>query len=184
MVESTNGEQGGQPEPVPESTGEARFTQDDLNRIIDERLKRAEAQKAKAVEDALKAERERQRIAGLEGEEKLKAEYEARLAEITKVQETRDAELAQARRELAVTKAEARLASLGLPVELASNLIGEDDKATEKNIQALQKSVNDLVTKKVAEGLNHGAPRAGSNVPSEEAEASDILDRAMGIRRS
>lgn len=166
---------------MPES-GEAKFTQDDLNRIIDERLKRAEASKAKAVEDALKEERERQRIAGLEGEEKLKAQYEAKLAEIAKAQETRDAELAQARRDLAVTKAEAKLASLGLPVELASNLIGEDDKATERNIAALQKSVNDLVTKKVSEGLNHGAPRAGG-IADSKSDMEAEFRRLMGITK-
>ena len=167
---------------MPETAGEARFTQDDLNRIIDERLKRAEAQKTKAVEDALKEERERQRIAGLEGEEKLKAQYEAKLAEIAKAQETKDAELAQARRDLAVTKAEAKLASLGLPVELASNLIGEDDKATERNIVALQKSVNDLVTKKVSEGLNHGAPRAGG-IADSKSDMEAEFRRLMGITK-
>lgn len=179
MVESTTGEQPHSDPGAPEPQPEAKFTQDDLNRIIDERLKRAEAAKSKAIEDALKEEREKQRIAGLEGEERIKAEYEAKIAELNKAQKERDDALAEAKRQLALTKTEAKLAGMGLPVELAANLLGEDDKATDRNIAALQKTIDDHVTKQVAAGLNHGAPRAGGKAdPKSDIETE--FRRLMG----
>lgn len=168
----------GEPKPEPE---EARFTQADLDRIIDERLKRAESSKAKAIADALAEERNKQRIASLEGEERIKALYEEEIAKAKKDQEERDRELAETKRILAMTKAESKLISLGLPPELAGNVIGEDDKATEKNIAALSKSVSDLVAKQVKEGMHHGAPKAGGSASTASEVRAEVFAN-MGIK--
>lgn len=168
------------PEVVAEP--EKQFSQADVDAIVQKRLEREQSQRQKAIEDALAQDREKRRIAALEGEEKVKAEYEAKLAEVRKAQDERDEAYRQVAHELAVTKAQAKLATLGLPPELANNVIGEDDKATDRNISALNKAVNDLVAKRVNEGLNHGTPRAGGSKPTDDEAA--LLDRVMGISRS
>lgn len=159
----------GTPEPVK------TFTQAEVDEIVQKRLKSEKDRREREDrERAEKAEKEKQ-IAALEGEERVKAEYEAKMQE-------RDKELARMRRDLAVSRAEAKLSAQGLPVELAGNLIGEDDEKTDANIHALVKSVNDLVAEKVKGSLNRGTPPVGGQAPSKDEEMSARLDSLMGIK--
>lgn len=173
-----------QPTQVSDDTNDQTgrtFTQAELDEIIRDRLAKAEKSKARAIQDALREQEEAQRIASLEGEEKLKAQHAAQLAKIQKEREEESNALAAIRRELAMSRAEARLAGLNLPTGFAANMLGEDDEATNANIDVFHKAVNDLVAAKVAEGLHRGAPPAGG---TDRSVIDAELDKAMGITRS
>lgn len=157
-----------------------QFTQTEVNEIIQKRLDREMVSRKKAIEEALAEDRKKREIEALQGEDRIKAEYEEKLAESKRIQDENSKKYADLERELAVTKAEAQLSSLGLPSELAPNVIGSDEKETAKNIAALNKAVNDLVTKKVNEGLNHGAPRAGGGKADPKSDIETEFRRLMG----
>lgn len=164
---------GGEPQPE----GSKTFTQDEVDKIVSARLK-AERERRER-EDRTRADEaaEQARIAQLEGEERVKAEYEQKV-------KARDTELAELKRTLAITRAQGELAKQGLPAEFACNLIGEDDDHTDANIAAFSKSVSDLVARQVSESLNRGAPPAGQGAgPTKEDELSRRLDGLMGIKR-
>ena len=165
----------------PEPQGEVKtFTQEDVNNIVAEVKAKKQRQIDEAVEKALKDASERQRIESLQGEERLKAEYEAKLNSVEAERAKREEELRIATRELAISKAEAQLASLNLPTEFAVNLLGEDDKQTAKNIQTFNSKVNEFITAKVNESLARGGPQIGAaqTVPNAMAE----IDKAMAGR--
>ena len=158
----------------PEVPGEVKtFTQEELNNIISERVNELNASRQKAIDDAvkkaLKAASEQQRIESLQGEERLKAEYQSRLDSIEAERAAQAEQLRIATRQLAISKAEAQLASLNLPTEFAVNLLGDDDKQTAKNIQIFNSRVNELVTSKVNESLARGPPMtAGQPTVSQQ----------------
>lgn len=165
----------------PEPQGEVKtFTQEDVNNIVAEVKAKKQRQIDEAVEKALKDASERQRIESLQGEERLKAEYEAKLNSVEAERAKREEELRIATRELAISKAEAQLASLNLPTEFAVNLLGEDDKETARNIQTFNTKVNEFITAKVNESLARGGPQIGAaqTVPNAMAE----IDKAMAGR--
>ena len=158
-----------------------QFTQTEVNDMMQKRLAREATARQKAIEEAIAEDRKKREIESLQGEERIKAEYESKLAESQRVQDENAKKYAELERELAVTKAQAQLSSLGLPAELAPNVIGSDDKETAKNIAALSKAVNDLVAKKVNEGLNHGAPRAVGDKTGPKSDMETEFRRLMGI---
>lgn len=161
------------------------FTQEELNTIISERVNALNASHQKAMDEAvkkaLKEQSDKARIESLQGEEKVKAEYQAKLDAIEADRVAKEKELMEATRALAISKAEAQLASLGLPTEFAVNLLGEDDKTTQKNIQTFNTKVNELVTAKVNESLARGGPQIGTVKPAQNAMAE--IDRAMAAGR-
>lgn len=160
---------------TPNQTEEITFTpeqQTRINEIVSARVNEANAGKQKAIDDAvakaLQKQAEKQRIESLQGEERLKAEYQAELDRIEADRKAQMEQLQTAQHELAISKAEAQLAGLGLPTEFASNLLGKDDKETSKNIQTFNTKVNELVTAKVNESLARGPPKAGGAVPTQQ----------------
>lgn len=163
--------------------------QEKFDRILAKRLEREKASSAKAqeraIEEALAQERERVRIASLSQEEQAKARHEAEMAKLTRERDEQAKELEQARHDLAMSKAQAKLVGLGLPAELAENVIGKDDDETDARIAALSKAVNQLVSKQVDSNLKHGAPTAGSptKATTEVERMAAVLDGSMGITR-
>lgn len=159
--------------------------QEKFNRLLSKRLERekatSERERQKAIEEARRAGREEAEMERMTEDEKAKRRHEQELSKLQKERDNQAKELAEARRALALSKAEAKLTAAGLPAELASNVLGDDDDATDANIASMSKIVNDLVTKKVGESLSHGAPRAGGSEPS--SAMGDVLDKAMGIKR-
>ncbi len=170
-IEKTDAETGGTP---PEE--EKRFTQADLDALITKRLAEERSRRDREEKEKAKKVEEQAKIAKLEGEERIRAEYEAKLKEIQESE-------AVAKRALAISKVETMLSSQGIPSELAPNLLGEDDDATKSNVDAFVKAVSALVAKQVAEGLNHGTPPASGGTPSAEDAIAAKLDRLMGIKR-
>lgn len=159
------------PEPEPK-----QFSQSELNEIIAKRLQEDRAAREREAQKERDRAEEARRIAALEGEERIKAEYEAKLKEQAD-------SLASVHRELAVTRAQSKLVSAGLPVDLAENVLGKDDAETDARIAALSKTIADQVAARVQAGLNHGTPPAGAAPSSKDSMAAD-LDRIMGINRS
>lgn len=151
------------------------FTQAEVDEIVSKRLKSEKDRREREDKERAEKEEKARKIAALEGEERIKAEYEVKMQE-------RDAELARMKRDLAVSRTEAKLSAQGLPIELAGNLIGEDDERTDANIHALVKAVNNLVAEKVKGNLNHGTPPAGGQAPTKDEELSNKLDRLMGLK--
>lgn len=145
------------------------FTQEELDKIIQDRLakeKSIQEKKAKELEDArLEAER----IAKLEGEEKIKAEYEQKL----KAEQTARVAL---NAELIRTSAITSLAKLGYSNadDLVECVLKNTKDDTEAAITALHTAI-----KKTAEGITTaaikgGAPQGG-NSKAVDAEMRKIF---------
>ena len=161
------------------------FTQEEVNNMISERVNRLNATKQKDLEDALAKARaeweESKKIESLSGQEKMQAEFDAKLTKARKDQETLNKELAEARTALAVSKAQAQLASLDLPTEFAERFIGENDEQTSKNIQLFDAKVKELVAKKVNESISRGSPRLGTN-DNKEPDWQAQIKAAMHVQ--
>lgn len=157
-------------EPTAES--EKKFSQKDVDEIVQKRLAEEKARRDRDAEKSAKAAEEAKRIAALEGEERVKAEWSAKL-------KAKDEELNEARRSLAQSRTEAKLSAAGLPSELAPSVVGSTDEETDANIARLSKLINDHIAAKVSDGLNHGTPPAQAGVNAEQAQ-KDHLRAAMG----
>lgn len=156
------------------------MTQADLDRIIQDRLSKQKASLERSMAKAREDEAEAARIKSLEGEERVRAEFEARIKaqnDQLKEAEARNAEIA---RELAVSKATTKLAAQGLPVELAPRITGDTDAETDANIAAIRKVIETEVSKQVQAGLAHGAPANAQANPSDSV--LDEIARAMRRR--
>ena len=170
---------------TPETEGVKQFTQEDLNKIVSERVNEVNSNKQKAIDEAVakaKAEwDEAQKIASLTGQEKLEAEFNAKLKEAKKDRDSLNSELRKVQTELAISKAQAQLAGLDLPTEFAVNLLGKDDAETTQNIQAFDAKVKELVTKKVNESIARVTPKVGGDVrPTDEMQSQ--IAKVMGIK--
>lgn len=172
------------------TSGEVTFTaeqQERINAIVAERVNKANEGKQKAIDEAvaqaLKAQADKTRIESLQGEERIKAEYQAKLDAAEADRKAQSDRLAAAERDLAISKAQAQLAALNLPPEFAVNLLGADDKETAKNIQAFNAKVSELVAAKVNDSLARGTPKlGGAGAGGEDWKAQ--IDAAMGIRKA
>lgn len=163
-------------------TGDVKtFTQEELNDTIAKRLSEEKERNQKRIDEAvakaLEDEREKQRVASLEGEEKTKALYEAQINKQNKEMERQAKVLEQVSHELAKSKAEAQLASLGLPITFASNLIGDNDEATTKNITEFNQAFTEAVAKAVNENVARGTPKVGTTSADNSPEWKDAIDK-------
>ncbi len=156
-----------------------------IDKLVSDRVNREQAKydrlTQEAVQKALAEERENQRIANLQGEEKAKATHEAQI----KAKEKENAKLAEElkaeRFKSAKMSVTAQMASLKLPIDdvIVVNLIGETEEATNQAIQAFQTAFKDAVAKEVNESVNHGAPKVGTNNVAESWKTQ--IDAAMRL---
>lgn len=142
------------------------FTQDDLNKIISDRLskerKKWDEELSSKVEEA---KTEAQKLAKMNAEQK--AEYERK--QLEEQLSKREAEIT--RRELRATALET-LAEKGLPKQLAEVLVYTDAEATNKSIDAVEKSFRDAVEQAVNDRLKNTTPpkTGGGGTPSSLEE--------------
>lgn len=172
---------GGEPEKVTFTPEQQEF----IDKLLSDRVNRERTKYDKitqeAVQKALDEERESQRIANLQGEEKAKATHEAQI----KAKEKENAKLAEElkaeRFKSAKMSVTAQMASLNLPTDdvIVVNLIGETEEATNQAIQAFQTAFKDAVAKEVNESVNHGAPKVGANNITDSWKAQ--IDAAMKL---
>jgi len=174
MAEPINDDSG-----TPKTEDVTTFTQEDVNKIVSERVNKLKATQQREIDDAVakaKAEWDEQRkIEALTGEQKIQAEYDAKVAKAEKERKNLAEELSKAKSELALSKAQAQLASLGLPPDFAPYVVGESDEQTSQNVQMLDAKIQELVAQKVNESLSRGTPRMnGEGAPQQDDELARL----------
>lgn len=178
MAEGTTIETGtpapdaGEPTPTPEPK---TFTQDDLNRIVSKEKESLKSRYEAEIAEMKRKDAESKEIERLQGEERLKKEFEIKERELTEAK-------TKAERALAIANVRSSLASKGYGDlgDMASNFIGTDADATEKNIVAFDQMVQKLVSEKVAGNLAKGAPPESKGT-SDDADIAN-LRKAMGLK--
>lgn len=178
MAEGTTIETGtpapdaGEPTPTPEPK---TFTQDDLNRIVSKEKESLKSRYEAEIAEMKRKDAESKEIERLQGEERLKKEFEIKERELTEAK-------TKAERALAIANVRSSLASKGYGDlgDMASNFIGQDADATEKNIVAFDQMVQRLVSEKVAGNLAKGAPPESKGA-SDDSEVAN-LRKAMGLK--
>lgn len=161
-----------QPEGQPVQVEFTEEQQAMINEIISKRLAEKSAKfdaEKRDIEDRHKRELEKVRM---DDESRRQADIQDQIDALTKRAEA-------AERQNRVIAAERECVKAGLDPELAETLMGADDKAMAKNIEAVVKAAKALADRQFAERVGTtGAPRApeGSS-DTDEAE----LRRIMGL---
>lgn len=150
------------------------FTQEELDKIVQDRLAQ-HTRKVEREQERLRRESQEQAdLEKLQGEERLKKQYEM---DKSRLEQERDTYL----RDLRLARAESMLASKGLDPKFAPNMIGATDEETKANIDALEKLVGDMVAAKTKEALAKGAPPAG-NGGNPQNDLLAIARKAAGLK--
>ena len=155
-------------EDVPQhaaQSAEKTFTQDELNRILADRLNAAQKRWEKKAADE-KAEAER--VAKMSAEEKAKHEQEKREREFAE----REAELSRKERTAA---ARDLLAEKGAPAALIGAVDVSSDEAVASSVEAVVKAFNVAVSAEVAKKL------AGAPPKKSEPTKTDPFREGLGI---
>jgi len=141
----------------PETTeADKTFTQDELDHIVQERVKRAVAKAQKDAEDKIKqAQSEGERLAKLTKDERAKEEEAKRLADL----EAR--EKAIAIKELRI-ETQSLLSDEGLPIEFLDVVMADTAETVKDNIASVRKVFDEAVEKRVNERLTQDKPRRGA----------------------
>ena len=141
----------------PETTEvEKTFTQDELDHIVQERVKRAVAKAQKDAEDKIKqAQSEGERLAKLTKDERAKEEEAKRLADL----EAREKAIAV--KELRI-ETQSLLSDEGLPIEFLDVVMADTAESVKENIASIRKVFDEAVEKRVNERLTQDKPRRGA----------------------
>ena len=147
------------------------FTQDELDHIVQERVKRAVAKAQKDAEDKIKqAQSEGERLAKLTKDERAKEEEAKRLADL----EAREKAIAV--KELRI-ETQSLLADEGLPIEFLDVVMADTAEAVKDNIASVRKVFDEAVEKRVNERLTQDKPRRGATAGAmSKAEIMAVTD--------
>ncbi|AVX21603.1 protein of unknown function [Carboxydocella sporoproducens DSM 16521] len=134
------------------------FTQEDIERIIAERLKR-EREKYKDYAELKKAAEELQKLkeAQMTEQEKL----QAKLQEYERILQEKEREAKEA--QIQATKVKV-LTELGLPLDLAGRIFGEDEQAIRRDAETLKKLLG-IASKPIGGGTNPTTTSSGMQNP-------------------
>lgn len=160
----TNTNQDDSTDKTGEKDTKQKFSQEDFDKKLDERMKREREQADKRLADELKKNREDwERQAKLSAEEKEAEE-----------KKTREAETAKREREITLreNRAEARelLVEKGISTDLVGIVVDVDLDKTKENIDALEKSFTKAVEAGVAKRLKGDTPKDKSNNADTETK--------------
>ncbi len=136
---------------------EKTFTQDELNKILADRLKSEQKRWEKKAADE-KAEAER--VAKMSAEEKAKHEQEKREREFAE----REAELSRKER---TATARDLLAEKGAPAALIGAVDVSSDEAVTNSVEAVVKAFNEAVSAEVAKKLAGAPPKSGNSAKAD-----------------
>lgn len=150
-------------EETKSESKERTFTQAEVEKMIQERLNREK-----------RAAEKQKEIDSLEGEAKLKAQFDSQMEQMR-------SERDEAQKALRIAKAGVELSKLGFSPDFAPMMIGEDDEATKKNIDNLAEMVNKQVQEIVASKMKKGAPPVPEGAPSEGQALRDKMRAAAGL---
>ena len=149
------------PEPEaenkPEKPAEKTFTQDELNKILADRLKSEQKRWEKKAADE-KAEAER--VAKMTAEQKAQHEQEKREREFAE----REAELSRKER---TATARDLLAEKGAPAALIGAVDVSSDEAVTNSVEAVVKAFNEAVSAEVAKKLAGAPPKSGNSAKAD-----------------
>ena len=151
------------------------FTQDELDHIVQERVKRAVAKAQKDAEDKIKqAQSEGERLAKLTKDERAKEEEAKRLADL----EAREKAIAV--KELRI-ETQSLLSDEGLPIEFLDVVMADTAESVKENIASIRKVFDEAVEKRVNERLTQDKPRrgatAGAMTKAEILAVKDVNER-------
>ena len=156
----------------PETTeADKTFTQDELDHIVQERVKRAVAKAQKDAEDKIKqAQSKGERLAKLTKDERAKEEEAKRLADL----EAREKAIAV--KELRI-ETQSLLADEGLPIEFLDVVMADTAESVKDNIASVRKVFDEAVEKRVNERLTQDKPRRGATAGAmSKAEIMAVQD--------
>ena len=156
----------------PETTdADKTFTQDELDHIVQERVKRAVAKAQKDAEDKIKqAQSEGERLAKLTKDERAKEEEAKRLADL----EAREKAIAV--KELRI-ETQSLLSDEGLPIEFLDVVMADTAESVKENIASIRKVFDEAVEKRVNERLTQDRPRRGATAGAmTKAEIMAVQD--------
>ena len=156
----------------PETTeADKTFTQDELDHIVQERVKRAVAKAQKDAEDKIKqAQSEGERLAKLTKDERAKEEEAKRLADL----EAREKAIAV--KELRI-ETQSLLSDEGLPIEFLDVVMADTAESVKENIASIRKVFDEAVEKRVNERLTQDRPRRGATAGAmSKAEILAVKD--------
>ena len=156
----------------PETTeSDKTFTQDELDHIVQERVKRAVAKAQKDAEDKIKqAQSEGERLAKLTKDERAKEEEAKRLADL----EAREKAIAV--KELRI-ETQSLLSDEGLPIEFLDVVMADTAESVKENIASIRKVFDEAVEKRVNERLTQDKPRRGATAGAmTKAEIMAVQD--------
>ena len=156
----------------PETTeADKTFTQDELDHIVQERVKRAVAKAQKDAEDKIKqAQSEGERLAKLTKDERAKEEEAKRLADL----EAREKAIAV--KELRI-ETQSLLSDEGLPIEFLDVVMADTAESVKDNIASIRKVFDEAVEKRVNERLTQDKPRRGATAGAmTKAEIMAVQD--------
>lgn len=150
------------PEAESEKSNEAKYTDDDLDRIISDKFAKWEQKKAKELSEA-------QKLAEMSAQEKLEYEKSQIQAELDKLRaENNRSQMSREARKILKEK------EINASDELVSMLIGDSAETTKSNIEAFGALFKEEVEKAVKEALKGNPPKSSSNnngITREQIEA-------------
>lgn len=167
---------GGDPKPStsdPEQT-EKTFTQEEVDRIVAERLARQAKQSDKKFTQKEVDEIVSEKISEAEKLAKMNAEQKAKYAQEKLEKELAKREAAITKRELTATAKEI-LTGKGLPAELADIVDTSSADACTASIESIEKAFSAAVQRAVNDRLKSNPPKTG-NTNTGKTECSSIAD--------
>lgn len=176
MTDGDAGTEGVTPEPV--KTPEKTFTQDELNDIISKEKAKLKASFEREQKEQAKKDAEARELERLDGEARLRKEWEIKERELSE-------RASKAEHDLAVSNVRASLSAKGYAdiQEIAPYLVGKDAEETELIVSKFDTLVQKMVAEKVTGSLARGTPpdpAKGTSTPVDELEQA--LNKAMGLR--
>lgn len=156
--------QTGTPEP------ERKFTQADMDNLAGKIRAEARATFEREAEE----KRKQEDINKMEGEQRIKAQFEADL-------EKERTARAEAERALGIAKAGVELSKLGYDPDFAALMVGKDEAETLDNIKKLDQMITQQVAKIVNANLKKGAPPVSSGESGESNKLKEMIFKAGGV---
>ena len=148
---------------------EPKFTQEDVDQIVQGRVAKAEKAWKKQLEDE---KTEAEKLAGMSEKDKKKYQEEKRVRDLD------EREAAITRREL-TAQAKIQLADKGIPTELAEILNLTDADSCKKSIDIVEKAFQSAVEKAVEQKLKGGNPPKKAK-DDQTSEAEQVYKLMMG----
>lgn len=153
------------------------FSQDDLNKIISDRLSKERSKWEREFDEKLEREKkEAERLAKL-------SEKERKEEELTKKEQELADRLAELERKELKADAVADLTDKGLPATFADFLLAENAEKTLENINSFKKAFDDAVNEAVKGKLRQDTPPAsGGTLKNNSVKLSDLAQQNRIIK--